>query len=330
MSLKVAIVAQRGDFSLSVEHSFPTRKVTAVVGPNGAGKSTLLEAIAGIATCRGSITLDGRDLSSVTASQRRVSLLKQNPLLFPHLSVKDNIEFGPTVQKRSLASAQYWTQRLQLDDLTQRMPDQLSGGQGARVALARALAADPQLLLLDEPAAALDVGVARSFRQLLASELRTQPITTILVTHTVEDVIALADEVLVLEEGAAVAAAPMPGALLEPECTFLSDFCGTNRLVGNGDGQWVLVDGVRFVASDLHGPVWVALPPSAVTIGAKGWDSEVLRVDADSQGYRVTLANPRGLVGTVDLGDPRARRWKAGSRVQVGVDPTAVRVYPRT
>lgn len=175
----------------------------ALVGPNGAGKSTLVQAIAGLIDSEGAVTLDGRELDALPPERRRVGVVFQDYLLFPHLSVLENVAFGPRSQgrrdARALASAQL--DRLGLADLAHRHPAQLSGGQSQRVALARALAADPQVLLLDEPLAALDVEVRDEVRAELAAHLEGFAGATVIVTHDMDDVAAIARDVLVLERG---------------------------------------------------------------------------------------------------------------------------------
>lgn len=329
MSLSVDISVTRGDFTLQLQHAFPEGQVTAVVGPNGAGKSTLIEVIAGIIPAKGHLDFAGRDLGALPAAERGAALLKQSPLLFPHLSVKENVEFGARAQKYDVAEAFDWAQRLDLIPLMDRMPNQLSGGQAARVALARALASRPRLLLLDEPAAAMDVAVARKFRHLLATELKEHPITTVLVSHTVEDVIALADQVLVLEHGQKTAYAQMPSALVEPPCAFLAEFAGVNRLPGVVRNGVAESDGVPITSTALRGSVWVAFPPGAAWLAAAGQPATVSRIDADPSGYRVTLSRPAGLVFHVPLDDPQVQNLRPGNAVQVRIDEGKVRVYEK-
>ncbi len=175
----------------------------AIVGPNGAGKSTLVQAIAGLIEYSGAVSSDGRSLDTLPPEHRRVGVVFQDYLLFPHLSVLENVAFGPRAQGRrdAVAAASGWLDRLGIAALASRRPSGLSGGQAQRVALARALAADPEVLLLDEPLAALDVEVRGEVRAELAEHLAGFPGVTILVTHDLEDVAAIAQEVLVLEHG---------------------------------------------------------------------------------------------------------------------------------
>jgi molybdate transport system ATP-binding protein len=188
----------RGDFELDLTLEVEPGRVLALLGPNGAGKSTALAAIAGLVASTGSITVGGRELDDVPTEQRRIGFVFQDYLLFPHLTVLDNVAFGST-----RATAEEWLQRFELGDLANVRPPQLSGGQAQRVALARALATSPDLLLLDEPLAALDVSIRDAIRNELAGHLGSLEIPTIVVTHDFEDVVALADEVIVIENGIA-------------------------------------------------------------------------------------------------------------------------------
>jgi molybdate transport system ATP-binding protein len=179
--------------------------VLAVIGPNGAGKSTLVKALAGVVGAEGHARLDGRDLLRLPARERGIGLVFQDQLLFPHLSARANVAFGPRsrgVRRHAAeARAQEWLDRLGIGELAHRRPGQLSGGQAQRVAIARALATEPRLLLLDEPMAGLDVGVATALRIELARHLAAYDGVTLLVTHDALDALTIATRVLVVDGG---------------------------------------------------------------------------------------------------------------------------------
>ncbi len=190
---------------LEVSFSAGPGEVVAVIGPNGAGKSTLVRAVAGLVPGAGRVWLDGREVSGDLVRRRRVGLVFQDRVLFPHLTVRANVAFGPRsrgVRRREAERvAEAWLARLGIADLADRRPGQLSGGQAQRVAIARALATDPRLLLLDEPMAGLDVSVATDLRLELGGHLAAYDGTTLLVTHDAIDALTLADRVLVLDQG---------------------------------------------------------------------------------------------------------------------------------
>ncbi|MEO9329335.1 sulfate/molybdate ABC transporter ATP-binding protein [Gordonia aurantiaca] len=239
--------------SLQVEHRFEAGRTTAVVGPNGAGKSTLLRVIAGL--IRGDdpsrILLGAEVLRDhgvfVPPHRRGVALLLQDARLFPHLSVADNVAFAPAAQglSRSQVRARVsrWLEATEVADLADRKPDQLSGGQAQRVAIARALAAEPRILLLDEPFRALDVDVASRLRALLRGLLADHVRTTIMVTHDPVDALGLAEDIVVLDQGRIVESGPTQAVLTNPGSRFTASLSGLNLFVGTiGEPNTVVDD----------------------------------------------------------------------------------------
>lgn len=242
-----ARVAQR-DFDVSV--AVDTGEVVAVLGPNGAGKSTLLQVVAGLLRPdEGWVRWAGRALTDTVAGiavpphRRRMSLLAQEPLLFPHLRVLDNVAFGPRssgMSPRAAAEvARNWLVAVDAAALAQRRPGQLSGGQAQRVALARAAAAQPDVLLLDEPMAALDVTAAAAMRRLLRRVLRRAETqggaartSVLLVTHDIVDALTLADRIVVLDGGRVVEQGPVATVLTQPRSEFAAQIAGVNLIVG--------------------------------------------------------------------------------------------------
>jgi molybdate transport system ATP-binding protein len=227
VSLRADIHLRRGGFELDLSFSAPSGEILALVGPNGAGKSTVLEAIAGlIPLARGEIVLDDRLLERVATGERlppqarNVGVLFQGLALFEHLSVLDNVAYGPRARGLGKAPARaragIWLERFGISELALRRPSELSGGQAQRVALARALIVEPQMLLLDEPLAALDALTVIDAREVLRTTLRAFAGVSLIVTHELDDALQLADHLLVLEHGklvqqgtpAEVAAAP--------------------------------------------------------------------------------------------------------------------------
>lgn len=231
MSLDVRAVVEPG--RLDVRFSLNDGETLAVLGPNGAGKSTLLDVLSGLVRPDSAqVRLDGTTLVSAGGDERDawiaphargVALLAQEALLFPHLSVRDNVAFGPRSAGRSRAEArdiaERWLERVDATGLADRRPRRLSGGQAQRVAVARALATEPRLLLLDEPFGALDAGVAPAMRRLLAAVLVER--TVVIVTHDPLDALALADRVIVLDEGRIVEEGPTREVLLNPRTEFM-------------------------------------------------------------------------------------------------------------
>ena len=206
-SLVVDALVSRGGFDVTAAFEARPGRPLALVGPNGAGKSTLVAAIAGLLPVgSGTILVDGVDVSTIPARTRGIGVVFQDFLLFPHLSVRDNVAFALRTRgaRRSAArnAVDPWLETFDLGPLAARRPDQLSGGQKQRVALARALASEPAVLLLDEPMASMDVEVRDEMRCDLAARLRSFDGPTIVVTHDADDVAELADDVVVLQNGA--------------------------------------------------------------------------------------------------------------------------------
>ncbi|BBX22746.1 molybdenum import ATP-binding protein ModC [Mycolicibacter terrae] len=245
-----AVVAERG---LDVQVSVAAGEVLAVLGPNGAGKSTVLHVIAGLLRPdAGMVQLGDRVLTDtgagvhVATQDRRVGLLLQDPLLFPHLSVAANVAFGPHSRRRfgrrrrNRAAAAPWLRAVGAADLADRKPRRLSGGQAQRVAIARALAAEPDVLLLDEPLAGLDVAAAAAVRTVLRDVITTARRTTVLVTHDLLDVFGLADRVLVLESGRVAEIGGTAEVLAAPRSRFGARIAGFNLVAGVIDSDGML------------------------------------------------------------------------------------------
>lgn len=212
--LQVEVRVDRGDFRLRAELEVPPG-VTALFGPSGSGKTTLLELVAGLlAPDRGLIRAGGRTLFrsgprgervDLPARRRQVGYVFQDYALFPHLSALENVAFPLWRQPGARERATALLDRMALAGLAHRRPGELSGGQGQRVAIARALAVEPRVLLLDEPFSALDLDTRRGVRGHLRSVLADLGIPVILVTHDREEVLAMADRVVVMDEGRTVA-----------------------------------------------------------------------------------------------------------------------------
>ncbi len=228
-------------------------QVLALLGQNGAGKSTVLDLIAGLVAAEpGSVRLGGRDLARLPAHRRPVALLAQDPLLFPHLSAAANVAFpARCAGVRRTAARHRATELLEsvgVGSLAGRRPAALSGGQAQRVAIARALAAEPEVLLLDEPLAALDAAAAPAIRTVLRTVLRTRRRMAVLVTHDVVDVLALADEVAVLDHGRVVERGSVTDVLTRPRSSFAARLAGVNLVRGAASD-----DGLRCAAQAIVG-----------------------------------------------------------------------------
>jgi molybdate transport system ATP-binding protein len=260
--------------------SVPQGNTVAVMGPNGAGKSTLMNLLAGLLRpVDGSICVGRRELlgsrTFVPPHRRDVSMLSQQGLLFPHLTVRQNVAFGPAARRLPRAEVKNrtdkWLDAVDATDLADRKPAQLSGGQSQRVSLARALAAEPALLLLDEPFSALDVDVVHRIRTMLRGILADRARTTLMVTHDVADAVTLADSAIILADGRIAARGPVRELLASPVNQFSAQLAGLNLVAGRWNGE-VLETG-RFAIAGLvdeptaaGSPVMAAFSPRAVAV----------------------------------------------------------------
>ena len=242
--LQVAFELPERDVVIDLE--VEAGRTTALIGPNGSGKSTVCSVVAGLLDAEnGQVVLGGRVLDGtggfVRAGRRRVALLSQEPGVFTHMSVLGNVVFALRCQGVSRAEA---TRRARAelaavgaDHLASRPGGALSGGQAARVALARALATGPRLLVLDEPMAALDVTARQEMRRLVARRCAEEGLTLLLVTHDVLDLTALAEDVVVLDRGRVVEQGPTARILSAPRSDFVAHLTGTAVLTGVVDGD---------------------------------------------------------------------------------------------
>lgn len=278
---------RRGGFDLELEMTAEPGEVLALVGPNGAGKSTAVRVLAGLLTPeRGTIKIGDRvlvgDGISLPPYRRPVGVVFQDYLLFPHLTVLDNVAFGLRAAGMSRSAARNragdWLARLDADDLAGLRPQQLSGGQAQRVALARSLATEPELLLLDEPLAALDARTRLLVRGELRRHLEGFEGSTIVITHDPTDAAVLADRLVVIENGRLVQTGTPQQVARRPRTDYVARLVGLNLLSGTGvdhpggDHRGVdhgvrLADGtVIAVPGRVSGRVLVAFRPSAVAL----------------------------------------------------------------
>jgi sulfate transport system ATP-binding protein len=225
------------DVSLEV----PAGSLTALLGPSGSGKSTLLRVIAGLEQPdSGEIVIAGEDATAVPPQQRGVGFVFQHYAAFKHMTVRDNVAFGLTIRKRPKAEIEARVAQLlelvQLQQFARRYPAQLSGGQRQRMALARALAVEPEVLLLDEPFGALDARVRAELREWLRRLHDEVHVTTVFVTHDQEEAMDVADQIAVMSRGVIEQVGGPRELYEEPATDFVMGFVGPTTRVA---GEWV-------------------------------------------------------------------------------------------
>ena len=314
MSLEFA--ATVGDRGFDVRLSVAAGETVAVLGPNGAGKSTLLSVLAGLLKPdAGHARLHGRSLFEIVDGRgpwvqphsRGISLLAQDAMLFPHLSVLDNVAFGPrslgVARHEANSRAHAWLERVDAVELAGRRPSQLSGGQAQRIAVARALASEPGLLLLDEPLAALDVSVAPAIRRMLTDVLRDR--AAIIVTHDVLDAYTLADRVVVMEAGRIVDVGPTRQVLDNPSNQFAAALVALNLLVGTSAAHGIDTDSGHRVRADSTEPIAVGVRTG---VAIRPTDVDISTVEPADTGLNVVPGTvidvePRGDIVRVRIAD---------------------------
>lgn len=334
-------------FVLDVSLDIGPGRTVALLGPNGAGKSTVVAAVAGlIPVDRGSIALDGKTLDArvedvfVTSEERGVGVMFQDHLLFAHMSVAENIAFGP--RSRGMAAddaaavASDWCGRLDLSGLESRSVRDLSGGQAQRVALARALAANPSILLLDEPLAALDVTTKARARRVLGEHLDAFDGPKLLITHDPAEAFLIADEIHVIEDGQITQVGSAEEITRSPQTEYAADLAGTNLLRGVAvSGVVVVGEHVMHVAdSPSDGPTLLTIHPRAVSLHRQrpegsprnAWQAAVSHIEVMADRSRVSVDAPVPLTSEITTESVVALRLEVGSTIWVSVKATEIGV----
>ena len=312
MSIVVRSVSKRfGDFVAldGVSLEVPGGSLTALLGPSGSGKSTLLRVIAGLERAdEGDVVLSGEHATALAPQKRNVGFVFQHYAAFKHMTVRDNVAFGLTVRRRPKSEIRTRVDELlrlvQLEGLGGRYPAQLSGGQRQRMALARALAPKPQVLLLDEPFGALDARVRSELRDWLLRLHVEVHVTTVFVTHDQEEAMDVADQIAVMNHGR-VEQVGSPTELYDrPANEFVLRFVGDANRLGT---SWVRPHELAFV----HEPEAGAVEALVERITPRGFDARVDLVAADGTPLVAQLTRER-----LDLLDLEERQivWVRAAR----------------
>jgi molybdate transport system ATP-binding protein len=275
----------------------------------------------------------------VPTEQRHVGLVFQDHVLFPHMNVLDNVAFGLQAQGLPEARkiARGWLERAGLAGKASSMPRELSGGQAQRIALLRTLATEPRLLLLDEPLSALDVTIRAEVRRELSRQLASFGGVRLIVTHDPLEAIALADRLVVLENGQVVQTGTPDEVTARPRSRFVADLAGVNMLRGKGRGDHVELAAASIAAPDAgDGDVFAVVHPRSVALYLSRpegtprnvWHGEVEDIDLQGDRVRVRVKSPVPLVAEVTPAAVRELGLRAGAEVWVAFKATEVSVYP--
>jgi molybdate transport system ATP-binding protein len=353
-ALEVKVADTLREFDLELELRVEPGECLALVGPSGAGKTTALRLVAGLREPRaGRVAVGGRVWSDAETGvrlepeERACGFLFQDYALFPHLSAWRNVAFGmrgPRAERRSRALDLLG--RFGVESLADARPATLSGGERQRIALARALATQPEVLLLDEPLSALDARTRAHSSRELAAALAEAGVPALMVTHDFQEAALFAGEICVMDRGGTVQRGSAAELSARPASGFVADFAGAAVLTGTaraepGGGAVVALDGGGEVRSTdaAEGPVAVSVFPWEVTLEPPTEESrgsarnrlaaEVTSVTEVGARVRVGLASPQPLVAEVTAESVGELDLKPGARVSAVWKATATRLMPR-
>jgi len=348
VGLQATIAVALDGFALDIEVDVGRGETVALLGPNGAGKSTTVRALTGLAPLdRGRIVLDGVVLDEpgaqvfVPIHEREIGVAFQDAVLFPHLDVAHNVGFGLGPGDRS-TQVELWLKRLGLAGFSNRRVADLSGGEARRVSIARALAMQPALVVLDEPFAGLDIGARNELRRMLGESMHESNAARLLITHDAAEAATLADRILILEQGQITQSGPPNEIQQRPASRYAADLMGVNLFEGLADQGQVQVPstdgaaGIGFTISDpsVHGPVRLTVSPAAVALHRdppggsprNAWAARVVDVHQLGEIVRVHLDDPVPLVADVTPGAIDELSIRPGATIWVAIKATSFSV----
>jgi molybdate transport system ATP-binding protein len=338
-----------GAFELDLDLKVEPGEVVAVLGPNGAGKTSLLRGLAGLLPLdAGRVALDGVVLEEpvagvfVPSERRPIAMVFQDYLLFPHLTVLENVAFGLRSRGMSrteaITTSHRWLERVGLVAEAQRKPASLSGGQAQRVALARALATNPALLLLDEPMAALDASTRVELRRDLRRHLESFRGVRLLVTHDPVEAMAMADRLVILEQGRVLQSGSAAEVTQRPRSRYVADLVGVNLFRGRASQNVITIagGGSLMAAGATDGEVFAVVHPRTVALyrtrpdgtPRNVWEGRAVDLDFQGDRVRVRLEGSPSIVAEVTPAAARELSLDRGDPVWVVVKATEVNVYP--
>ena len=349
MRLAADVGVSLGDLTLDAELNLGDAGVVALVGPNGAGKTTLVRALAGLVPLdRGRVTINDRVVEDpaasirVPAELRHLGVVFQEHRLFPNLNALENVAFGlrstGTPKTTARAAAARWLERVGLPDVAWLRPSQLSGGQAQRVALARALVVEPDVLLLDEPLAAVDAAARTELRHLLRAELRRYPGVRLVVTHDPVEAAALADQLIVLEAGRITQQGALADVTARPRSPWIATMVGLNLFAGTAADATITLDNGALIstATHDHGPTFAAIRPNAVSLHRRPpegsprnvWQGEAGELYLSGDRARVRVGGPVPLIAEVTAAAVADLHLADGGPVWASVKATDIDTYP--
>jgi molybdate transport system ATP-binding protein len=347
MSLAATLGVSLGALQLDVALAAEPDEMVAIVGPNGAGKTTLLRALAGLVPLRSGrveigdeVVADVDHRIDVPPEQRPIAFMFQDGLLFPHMSARENVAFGLRARgvprRRALERADAWLAQVGLAERAASPPSRLSGGERQRVALARALITEPRLLLLDEPLAAVDVSARGDLRRVLRDQLSRYAGVRLLVTHDPLEALALADRVVVLEQGRVAQAGTIADVTARPRSRWVATMLGLNLFRGVATEAGLEVAGGMIAAvSDVRGSAFAVVHPRAIALHRSRpegsprnvWSGQADSLDHEGDRVRVRISGVMPVVAEVTPAAVGELGLAVGEPVWVSVKATEVDVY---
>jgi len=330
------IVKKYGDVTAlkKLDLAIEPGKLVTLLGPSGCGKTTTLRLIAGLEMAtEGRIFIGGENVTHLTATYRKVSMVFQSYALFPHMTVRENVAYGLTVKSvpkaEAASKAEDGLELVGLAGFGDRLPSELSGGQQQRVAVARAIVLEPEVLLLDEPLSNLDAKLRRHVREEIRQIQQRLGLTAVYVTHDQEEAMAVSDNIIVMNN-AEIAQIGTPADLYEaPNSAFIADFIGDANLVAcdveksaNGVATAVL-DAKRYAvpSPDIGtGPAQMVLRPHALTLSAPGQPGVAGEISyAAYLGKEIQYTVQTGIGSLFIIAPVQADPFKQGDSVSVGI-----------
>jgi molybdate transport system ATP-binding protein len=348
--LRADLGLTRGDFTLGIALGVAPGETVALLGPNGAGKTTAIELLAGLAALdSGRIELNDTVFDEANAGtfvgpdERNIGIVFQDHSLFPHLDALDNAAFGLRARGHSKRDArtvaQEWLDRLDIGDIAAHAPNDLSGGESQRVALARAFATSPDLLLLDEPFAALDASTRVATRRVFAEHLTAFEGPTLIITHDPSEAFLLADAIHVIEDGSITQSGTSDEIRTRPNTEYIADLAGVNLLTGTAINGDITVGGHHLRSADTTatGPVIATIHPRAISVHRERpegsprntWETTVMRSEHYGDRVRLQFGVPIDLTAEITPEAESSLSIDVGSIVWVSIKATEVSLQAR-
>ena len=338
----------RNGFRLGMQLVVPAGRTVALLGPNGAGKSSAVSVIAGLLPIdEGSVVIGGVPVDKpdegvfVAPEDRRVGVVFQDIVLFPHMTALQNVAFGPTssgvTKTEALHQAERWIRRVGLAGYEDRRPAELSGGQAQRIALARALALAPDVLVLDEPLASIDVTSRSDLRRLLLDHLEMFPGSRVVITHDPAEAFLLGDDVCVLEDGNVTQFSSPAEMRLRPRTPYIADLGGANLVPGVvSSSTFTTHSGHSLTVLDtgLAGPAHAMIHARAIAVHSlepsgsprNVWRTSVQSIEDLGERVRLALADPLRITAEITPESLASLALSVGDPIWVSVKATEISV----